>query len=173
MIVPTTFPVRKQNVWNRSLLSFQVRWICVRMSFQLSVILMFVLSIEPDSQHGGKMSARDRAQARQVNVDFNTHADSRHPGPSRQQSGQGRGFNMNRPPQGQQIGQTPMSADQAAQQRRQVQTDRHEDSKRKRAFNTDLTDSTREQTSLANPDAGGSRSGFATPREDVDDATAE
>lgn len=121
------------------------------------------------------MSARDRAQARQLTVDFQSRGGESRPSSSaRHPSGQGRGFNMNRPPQGQQLAQAPMTADQAAQQRRQVQTDRQEESRRKRAFDTDLSGSRREQAALAHPGGpqGGLRSGFATPREDVDDATA-
>jgi len=76
-------------------------------------------------------------------------------------------------PQAQSLAQTPlMTAEQAAQHRRQKQTDQREESRRRKGFNTDLTNSTREQESIANPSASGSRSGFATPREDVDDATA-
>ena len=80
---------------------------------------------------------------------------------------------MNRPPQAQQLSVAPaMTAEQAAQQRRQMQTDRQEESRRRRNFDTELTDSRREQVSIANPERG-TRSGYATPREDVDDATAE
>jgi len=76
-------------------------------------------------------------------------------------------------PQAQSLAQTPlMTTEQAAQHRRQQQTDQREESRRRRGFNTDLTNSTKEQENIANPTSGGSRSGFATPREDVDDATA-
>jgi hypothetical protein len=78
-----------------------------------------------------------------------------------------------------------MNAAQQAQQRRQVQTDRHDDTRRRKNFNTGLTDSSRDagsstpassglrsgvQSGRASPDE--TASGFATPREDVDDATA-
>ena len=127
-----------------------------------------------DAQHGENMSARDRAQARQLPIDFQSHADSRRGGSSRHEAHSGgRGFTMNRAPQAQTLSSAPaMTAEQAAQQRRQIQTDRQEESRRRKGFETGLTDSRREQTSLANPDAGGSRSGYNTPREDVDDATA-
>ncbi|KAK1927275.1 putative cytoplasm protein [Papiliotrema laurentii] len=126
------------------------------------------------SAHGENMSARDRAQARQLPIEFQSHADSRRGGSSRHEAHSGgRGFTMNRAPQAQTLSSAPaMTAEQAAQQRRQIQTDRQEESRRRKGFETGLTDSRREQTSLANPDAGGSRSGYNTPREDVDDATA-
>lgn len=118
------------------------------------------------------MSQRDRAQARQLNIDFTARPDS---GPSH--SG-GRGFSIGRDtPHGQQLSAPPMNAAQAAQQRRQVQTDQREESKRRKQFVTGLSDSngTSGQTSATasgrhSPEP--SASGFSTPRDDVDDATA-
>ena len=73
------------------------------------------------------------------------------------------------PPHQQQIGQPPpMVPAQAAQQRRQVQADRQEETRRRKAFATGLTDSSRAPTEA--PEV--LDSGYNTPREDVDDATA-
>jgi hypothetical protein len=59
-----------------------------------------------------------------------------------------------------------MGGAQAAQARRQAQTDRQEESnRRRRAFNTNLTETQREPEREIG-------SGFNTPREDVDEATA-
>lgn len=59
-----------------------------------------------------------------------------------------------------------MGGAQAAQARRQAQTDRQEESNRRRkAFNTNLTETTREPE----PEVRGGPRG---PREDVDEATA-
>lgn len=121
------------------------------------------------------MSQRDRAQARQVHIDFSARPDA---GPSR---AGGRGFSLGtrETPQAQQLAAPPMNAAQAAQQRRQVQTDRQEEGRRRRAFVTGLTESGSASASapVSAPVSGRqspqeSASGFATPREDVDDATA-
>ena len=59
-----------------------------------------------------------------------------------------------------------MGGAQAAQARRQAQTDRQEESnRRRRAFNTNLTETQRDPEREVG-------SGFNTPREDVDEATA-
>ena len=129
------------------------------------------------------MSARDRANMRHLPVDFQE--------PRRRAGGGGRGFStgaanesgpstMRRDgqPQQQQIGQAlPMAPAQAAQARRAAQVDRQEESRRRRGFDTGLTgglaantDGAAGRTQVAA--AQGGRSGFATPREDVDDATA-
>jgi hypothetical protein len=70
-------------------------------------------------------------------------------------------------PQQQQLSQQgPMGDAQAAQARRQAQTDRQEESnRRRRAFNTNLSETQRE------PEQEHVRSGFDTPRHDVDEAT--
>jgi hypothetical protein len=70
-----------------------------------------------------------------------------------------------------------MNAAQAAQQRRQIQTDRQEEGRRRKAFVTGLTDGSGASAPPSGPASGRqspaeSASGFATPREDVDDATA-
>lgn len=118
------------------------------------------------------MSSRGKSQARQVNIEFQPRSENRRP-QRNDRSHSGRGFSMAPVPQAQQLASTPlMTPEQAAQHQRQLQTDQREESRRRRGFNTDLTDSRREQQSIANPNANGTRSGFATPREDVDDATA-
>lgn len=125
------------------------------------------------------MSQRDRAQARQVNVEFSARPDA---GPSR---AGGRGFSLGTRdgPQAQQLAAPPMNAAQAAQHRRQIQTDRQDEGRRRKAFVTGLTDG-RGSASASAPASGPpsgrqspaeSASGFSTPRadvEDVDDATA-
>jgi hypothetical protein len=96
------------------------------------------------------MSARDRAQARQLPVEFSQPPSERRGG--RHQAHSGRGFTLSNssipngaagvqrmrevPPDQQQISQPPpMSDAQAAQHRRQTQTDRQEESsRRRRAF---------------------------------------
>jgi hypothetical protein len=126
------------------------------------------------------MSARDRANMRHLPVEFQDA--------SRRRGGGGRGFTtgseaaagpstMRRDgvPQHQQIGQAPpMAPAQAAQARRAAQVDRQEESKRRRAFDTGLTGglAANQDGASGRSGAGASRSGFATPREDVDDATA-
>jgi hypothetical protein len=138
------------------------------------------------------MSARDRAHARLLPIGFNSQNDSsRRNGPSRS-SHSGRGYTLAQttipnnqgglsrgreaPPHQQQIAQPlPMVPAQAAQQRRQIQADRQEESLRKRAFVTSLTGSNREEVEAAAAPAHVeiSGSGYNTPREDVDEATAE
>lgn len=114
------------------------------------------------------MSARDRASARQIPVDFQTTSNtgrSRRPNHA-QPPHQGRGFSLARDQsvQQQQISQPPpMAPAQAAQARRGAQVDRQEEGRRKRAFETGLTGTAE--------DRGGS--GHVTPRDDVDDATLE
>lgn len=122
------------------------------------------------------MSQRDRAQARQVHIDFSARPDA---GPSR---AGGRGFSLGtrETSQAQQLAAPPMNAAQAEQQRRQIQVDRQEDGRRRKAFVTGLTNSSGSASASApasGPASGRqspaeSASGFATPREDVDDATA-
>ena len=133
------------------------------------------------------MTARDRAQARTVQIDFPSYSDNRHRGSQRQERPSGRGFTIARTsvpagpsrgndvvPHAQHIAQMPlMTEQQAAQHRRQVQTDRQE-GRRRKAFVTDLTASAKEHDGQhLDVDMDGTRSGFATPRENVDDATAE
>ena len=69
-----------------------------------------------------------------------------------------------------------MAPAQAAQQARQIQVD-NDESRRRKAFVTTLTDPYDTDSGLNRPSRAniddGRRSGFATPREDVDDATAE
>jgi len=117
------------------------------------------------------MTSRQQAQSRHIQVDFSDQ--SHRSGPSRQGAGQGqgRGFTLqprgSDAPQQQQITEhAPMGGAQAAQARRQAQTDRQEESnRRRRAFNTNLTETQREPEREVG-------SGFNTPREDVDEATA-
>lgn len=119
------------------------------------------------SQHKGAMSQREQAQSRQINVDF-SNDQSHRAGSSR--AGQGRGFSIQQrdAPHGQQLSaHAPMGPAQAAQAKRQAQADRHEESNRRRGkFNTNLTDTHRD------PEDENLGSGFNTPREDVDEATA-
>ena len=82
-------------------------------------------------------------------------------------------------PSHQQIGlPPPMAPAQAAQARRAAQVDRQEESRRRRAFDTGLTRGLAANQGDAGSNnrigagGGAARSGFATPREDVDDATA-
>jgi len=136
------------------------------------------------------MSSRDRAQARHLPIDFNSHGDNpRRNGPSRSS---GRGYTLihtaasngqggpsrsrELPPHQQQITQPPlMVPKQAAQHRRQVQADKQEESRRRKAFDTSLTGSERAEAEAATPSARAEipGSGYNTPREDVDDATLE
>lgn len=130
-------------------------------------------------EHGEAMSQRDRANARTLHLDFRPES-----GPSR---AGGRGFSLPsgppasgriEAPQAQQLAAPPMNAAQAAQQRRQVQTDQREESTRRRNFDTGLSGSNSGRASPApasgrqSPEESGSGSGFNTPREDVDNATA-
>ena len=126
------------------------------------------------------MSARDRAQTRTLPIDFNSQSEPRRPEiPHKSQSGRGftlaQSTNTGGPsrrdmPQQQQIAQPPpMVPAQAAQQRRQIQADRQDEIRRRKAFVTTLTGSARDEVDgTAPPD-----SGYNTPREDVDDVTAE
>ncbi|ORX38336.1 hypothetical protein BD324DRAFT_578052 [Kockovaella imperatae] len=146
------------------------------------------------AQHGGNMTSRDRAQARTLHVDFPSYGDDRRPGPSSNRPDRhGRGFTIQTTQQvgnlvggdgrrdggvhGQHLSSNvPMAPEAAAQQARQQQTDRAEDSRRRKAFVTSLTDGTERDGDgfgTARNVEGGSRSGFATPREDVDDASAQ
>ena len=126
------------------------------------------------------MSSRDRAQARQLQVGFTTPAESRRgrgggerqDRPAASSSNSGRGFTLSRGAPAQQLNSTPlMTTEQAAQQRRQLQTDRQEESRRRRDFNTDLTNSSRGPEPVTRTNGGGGGSGVATPREDMDDRT--
>ncbi|BEI87477.1 uncharacterized protein CcaverHIS019_0101950 [Cutaneotrichosporon cavernicola] len=127
-------------------------------------------------EHGEQMSQRDRAQARHVHLEFSARPDA---GSSR---AGGRGFSLGTRdgPQAQQLSAPPMNAAQAAQQRRQIQTDKQEEGRRRKAFATGLTDGSGPATApspASNPASGRqspseSASGFATPREEVDDVTA-
>ncbi|KAK8854623.1 hypothetical protein IAR55_003362 [Kwoniella newhampshirensis] len=143
------------------------------------------------SEHSEQMSARDRAQARQLPVDFSDT--SRRSGSSRQNQGQSaRGFSLAQPfnpngqagpsrirdvPSHQQLDQPSLTPAQVAQQQRQVKADRQEESRRRKGFATGLTrpaelsSAPSQIQSSAEADAT-SGSGFLTLREDVDDATA-
>lgn len=155
------------------------------------VCLLPYSNIADIPKHGEQMSARDRAQARQLPIDFNSHDDSsRRNGQSRSARG-GRGFTLAQNtnnnvqagpsrardglPHQQQIAQPlPMVPEQAAQHRRQLQADRQEESRRRKAFVTSLTGSAREEAdATVPPTAEISGSGYNTPREDIDEATAE
>ena len=117
------------------------------------------------------MTSRQQAQSRHLNLDFSDQSrggsNSRPSGPAQG----GRGFTL-QPLAGEVVQQqqlaehAPMGGAQAAQARRQAQTDRQEESNRRRkAFNTNLTETQREPE----PEV---RGGFSGPREDVDEATA-
>lgn len=117
-------------------------------------------------EHGETMSSRDKAQARHIPIDFNSRPESS----SAARSG-GRGFTLSG---AQQLAAPPMDERQQAQQRRQIQTDRQEEGRRRKAFVTGLSEGSggRADTSGSgrrSPEE--SASGFATPRDDVDDAT--
>lgn len=118
-------------------------------------------------EHGESMSSRDKAQARHIPIDFNSRPESS----SAPRSGGGRGFQL---PGAQQLAAPPMDERQQAQQRRQIQTDRQEDGRRRKAFVTGLSEG---NGGRADGSGSGRRSpeesasGFATPRDDVDDAT--
>lgn len=137
------------------------------------------------------MSARDRAQARQLRINFNSHEDPPQRNGASRSSHAGRGFTLaQRPPQAghggpsrlrdapphqQQIAQPPpMVPEQAAQQRRQVQADRREETRRKKAFVTTLTGNNGHaaEASHAPRSTEISGSGSNIPREDIDDATS-
>ncbi|WVQ79743.1 hypothetical protein IAT38_001843 [Cryptococcus sp. DSM 104549] len=148
-------------------------------------------------RHSKDMSARDRAQIRQLNIDFSSSSSA----PA--QSTASRGFSLGRPapqpatansasgsrgpsrmrdtPPHQQVFQpAPMTAAQEAQARRIAQIDQQESNQasqaRRRAFQTGLSRPEGEGGAGGSGGgaaaAGGSASGFSTPREDVDDATA-
>ncbi|WVF67503.1 hypothetical protein IAT40_002259 [Kwoniella sp. CBS 6097] len=138
------------------------------------------------SEHSESMNARDRANARQISVDF--PSDHRRSNQQRTRSGHGQGFTLAQPfnpstggpsrirdtPSHQQLEQPNLTPAQQAQQHRQVQRDRQEENKRKKAFATGLTGSGGQggQAPRNTVNESGPSSGFATPREDVDDATA-
>ncbi|KAL1405818.1 hypothetical protein Q8F55_007496 [Vanrija albida] len=130
-------------------------------------------------EHGEAMSQKDRAQARQLHIDFSSRPES---GPSRTGGRGGRGFSLANAnngrdgPQTQQIAPPPMNAAQAEQQRRQIQTDRQEEGRRRKAFNTGLTGSNGATPSGSAGPSGRQTpvepaSGTVTPRDDVDEAT--
>ncbi|ORY35728.1 hypothetical protein BCR39DRAFT_511754 [Naematelia encephala] len=129
-------------------------------------------------EHGEQMSSRDRAQTRQIALDYPSYPERRNGGRNEQsQGGRSQAAGFSRGPQSQQISQPPlMTAAQEAQLRRQVQKDKQEESRRRKAFSTSLTDGARPQGeasgSGAREDYPPTASGFATPRENVDDATA-
>ncbi|WVW85416.1 hypothetical protein I302_107454 [Kwoniella bestiolae CBS 10118] len=133
------------------------------------------------SEHSESMSARDRAQSRQINVDFSSSA------PSDRRSQGSRGFTLAQPfdpsrggpsrireaPSHQQLDQPNLTPAQRQQQERQVNRDRQEENRRRKAFATGLTRPD-DQSTRVTQQAEESGSGFATPseREDVDEATA-
>nr|XP_031863964.1 uncharacterized protein CI109_000608 [Kwoniella shandongensis]KAA5531036.1 hypothetical protein CI109_000608 [Kwoniella shandongensis] len=143
------------------------------------------------AEHSDQMSARDRAQARQLPVDFSDN--SRRSGSSRQGQGQSaRGFSLAQPfnpngqagpsrirdaPTHQQLDQPSLTPAQLAQQQRQIKADRQDETRRRKAFATGLTrpageSSTSAQSGATNGANAVNGSGFNTPRDDVDDATA-
>ncbi|WVQ95123.1 hypothetical protein IAU59_002217 [Kwoniella sp. CBS 9459] len=138
------------------------------------------------AEHSESMNARDRANARQIAVDF--ASEHRRTTQQRSRSGQGQGFTLAQPfnpssggpsrirdtPSHQQLEQPNLTPAQQAQQHRQVQRDKQEENKRKRAFATGLTSSGGQAgvTPRGAVNESGPSSGFATPREDVDEATA-
>ncbi|OXG14726.1 cytoplasmic protein [Cryptococcus neoformans Tu401-1] len=144
--------------------------------------------------HGNQMSARDRANARHLPVDFNTPSSGAR---GSNHSGGGRGFSLgqssvpgagrdssapsrmraNDSPHVQALDDTPaMTPAQIAQQKRQIQADRAESAaaglnmSRRRGFATGLSREGEAAPSLAPMSAPAS--GYNTPREDVDEATA-
>ena len=121
-------------------------------------------------QHKGQMTSRQQAASRHLNLDFSDQSQSRGTSSRSTAPAQGgRGFTLQSREvvQQQQLAEhAPMGGAQAAQARRQAQTDRQEESNRRRkAFNTNLTETQREPE----PEV---RGGFSGPREDVDEATA-
>ncbi|RXK42341.1 hypothetical protein M231_00331 [Tremella mesenterica] len=130
------------------------------------------------SEHGQQMSNRDRANVRTLPIDFVSPL-GMPDGPSRgrnQQSARGFSFARNGPAHQQVPLEVPMSPAQAEQQRRQVETDRVEMSRRRRGFDTSLTvpeSQTRPSASHTPRLEEVPASGYNTPREDVDDAEAE
>jgi hypothetical protein len=122
------------------------------------------------SKHKGQMTSRQQAASRHLNLDFSDQSQSRGTSSRSTAPAQGgRGFTLQSREvvQQQQLAEhAPMGGAQAAQARRQAQTDRQEESNRRRkAFNTNLTETQREPE----PEV---RGGFSGPREDVDEATA-
>lgn len=113
------------------------------------------------------MSAKDRAQARQIQIEFSgTPAESsrRTANGGRNQGGASAAA-LGRGPMHQQIRhETGFTAAQEAQQRRQIQNDR------RAAFGANLTG---DEPHLSSGHRSGVNSGTATPREDADDATVE
>lgn len=151
---------------------------CIEKKFQVfgSEVDLRAHQIE---EHGEAMSQKDRAQARQLHIDFSARPES---GPSRTGGRGGRGFSLNNTnngrdgPHTQQIAPPPMNAAQAEQQRRQIQTDRQEEGRRRKAFNTGLTGSNGPTPSGSAGPSGRQTpvepaSGTVTPRDDVDEAT--
>ncbi|WVQ68449.1 uncharacterized protein L199_006657 [Kwoniella botswanensis] len=134
------------------------------------------------SEHSESMSARDRAQSRQINVDFSSGGSS-----TDRRSHGSRGFTLAQPfdpsrggpsriregPSHQQLDQPSLTPAQRQQQERQVNRDRQEENRRRKAFATGLTRPD-DQGSRVTQQAEQSGSGFSTPRErdDVDEATA-
>ncbi|WVR09437.1 hypothetical protein IAU60_006504 [Kwoniella sp. DSM 27419] len=139
------------------------------------------------AEHSESMSARDKASARQVAVDFHSEQSARRSG-GRSNRGHGQGFTLAQPfnassggqqrirdaPSHQQLEQPSLTPAQQAQQQRQVQRDKQEENSRRKAFSTGLSRPEGSGTPLPLPSRtqGGSASGFSTPREDVDEATA-
>jgi len=131
---------------------------------------LHVEALQLTSKHKGQMTSRQQAASRHLNLDFSDQSQSR--GTSSRSTAPahgGRGFTLQSREvvQQQQLAEhAPMGGAQAAQARRQAQTDRQEESNRRRkAFNTNLTETQREPE----PEA---RGGFSGPREAVDEATA-
>ncbi|WRT68595.1 uncharacterized protein IL334_005573 [Kwoniella shivajii] len=136
------------------------------------------------TEHSENMSSRDRAQSRQIAVDFseNRRAGNRQHG--------SRGFTLAQPfdparggpsriregPSHQQLDQPNLTPVQKQQQERQLHKDRQEETRRRKAFATGLTrpdgQSGSHQSGTRNETGNGSGSGFSTPREDIDEVTA-
>ncbi|WWC90552.1 uncharacterized protein L201_005488 [Kwoniella dendrophila CBS 6074] len=140
------------------------------------------------TEHSESMSARDRAQSRQIAVDFSADNNRRSGNGNRQQGS--RGFTLAQPfdpsrggpsriregPSHQQLDQPNLTPAQRQQQERQLNKDRQEENRRKKAFATGLTRPDQDQSNGSSRNitrqAQESASGFSTPREDVDEATA-
>ncbi|KAK4689158.1 hypothetical protein P7C73_g938, partial [Tremellales sp. Uapishka_1] len=121
-------------------------------------------------EHGESMSSRDRAQARQLPISFSPYTEPSRSGRSGPpQAGPSTTISRNGLPHQQQITQTPlMNPAQAAQLRRQVQNDKQEENKRRKAFVTGLTNGSGNGNRNGHQEENAS--GFNTPREDVDEA---
>jgi hypothetical protein len=135
-------------------------------SFRFFCLQVYQLTFK----HKGQMTSRQQAASRHLNLDFSDQSQSRGTSSRSTAPAQGgRGFTLQSREvvQQQQLAEhAPMGGAQAAQARRQAQTDRQEESNRRRkAFNTNLTETQREPE----PEV---RGGFSGPREDVDEATA-